>query len=70
MTSDQLSFFDRNDRERSLFEQGTPAAKPTTFSLTKTINAPTQKVYDQWLIPVFISKWMFGPKVQLSLIHI
>ena len=64
MTSDQLSFFDRNDRERSLFEQGNPAAKPTNFSLTKTIKAPTQKVYDQWLIPVFIGKWMFGPKVQ------
>ena len=64
MTSDQLSFFDRNDRERSLFEQGTPAAKPANFSLTKTINAPIQKVYDQWLIPVFIGKWMFGPNVQ------
>ena len=37
MTSDQLSFFDRNDRERSLFEQGTPAAKPANFSLTKTV---------------------------------
>ncbi|NKB32925.1 MAG: hypothetical protein GKR91_07485 [Pseudomonadales bacterium] len=64
MSSDQLSFFDRNDRERGLFEPNPTANKPSSFSLTKTINAPSQQVFDQWLIPVFIGDWMFGPNVQ------
>lgn len=64
MSSDQLSFFEKNDRERGLFEPGQTASKPSSFSLTKTINAPAQQVFDQWLIPVFIGDWMFGPNVQ------
>ena len=66
MSSDQLSFFDKNDRERSLFEQAAPQLKPTTVNVTKTINAPAQQVFDQWLIPVFIGEWMVGPKIQLE----
>ncbi len=34
--------------------------KASSISLSKTINAPTQEVYDQWLIPVFVDDWMFG----------
>ena len=34
--------------------------KASSISLSKTINAPTQEVYDQWLIPVFVGDWMFG----------
>ena len=34
--------------------------KASSISLSKTINAPAQQVYDQWLIPVFVSDWMFG----------
>ena len=34
--------------------------KASSISLTKTINAPAQEVYDQWLIPVFVGDWMFG----------
>jgi uncharacterized protein YndB with AHSA1/START domain len=64
MSSDQLTFFDKNDRERSLFEQSAPQLKPITVTTTKTINAPAQQVFDQWLIPVFIGEWMVGPKVQ------
>ncbi|MDD9891694.1 MAG: SRPBCC domain-containing protein [Gammaproteobacteria bacterium] len=64
MSSDQLSFFDRNDRERSLFEPKASETRPANFSITRTINAPAQKVFDQWLIPVFLGDWMFGPKVQ------
>ena len=62
MRSDQLTFFDKNDRERSLFEQPAPQLKATTITVTKTILAPAQQVFDQWLIPVFIGEWMFGPK--------
>ena len=64
MRSDQLTFFDKNDRERSLFEQPAPQLKATTITVTKTILAPAQQVFDQWLIPVFIGEWMFGPKIQ------
>lgn len=63
MSSDQLTFFDRNERERSLFEPSAVSAKPVKFSLSKTINASSQKACDQWLIPVFIGEWMFGPNV-------
>ena len=34
--------------------------KASSISLSKTINAPAQQVYDQWLIPVFVGDWMFG----------
>ena len=34
--------------------------KASSISLSKTINAPAQEVYDQWLIPVFVGDWMFG----------
>lgn len=64
MSTDQLSFFDKNDRERSLFEPKASESKPANFSISKTINAPAQKVFDHWLIPVFIGDWMFGPKIQ------
>lgn len=38
-------------------------AKPVSFSISKTVNAPAQKVFDQWLIPVFIGEWMFDPEI-------
>lgn len=43
----------------------TPAVteKPATFSLSKTFNTNPQKVFDQWLIPVFIGKWMFNKNI-------
>ena len=34
--------------------------KASSISLSKTIDAPAQEVYDQWLIPVFVGDWMFG----------
>lgn len=34
--------------------------KPSSFTINKTINAGAQKVFDQWLIPVFLEEWMFG----------
>lgn len=53
MSSEQLSMLD-ND--------GVPAGKlkPASVSLSKTIDAPAQKVFDRWLIPVFVGEWMFG----------
>jgi uncharacterized protein YndB with AHSA1/START domain len=41
--------------------------KASTISLSKTINAPAQKVYDQWLIPVFVGGWMFGQQTVIAL---
>lgn len=33
-------------------------------SLSKTLNAPTEKVFDSWLIPAVVGRWMVGPAVQ------
>ena len=57
MPPEQLSMF-ATGSEHALGDQ-----KTLRFSITKTINAPAQAVYDQWLIPVFIGEWMFGPHV-------
>lgn len=58
MASDQLSMFE---------ESPAPivrVAKPSSFNLTRTINAANQTVFDHWLIPVFVGTWMVGPQVQ------
>lgn len=64
MSINQLSLFNKNDHERSLFEPSQQDIKPANFSITKTINASAQVVFDQWLIPVFIGEWMFGSQIQ------
>ena len=57
MTSDeQMSMFGEAPVQQN-------SAKPVSFSITKTINAGAQKVFDQWLIPVFIGEWMFDPEI-------
>jgi len=58
MVSEQLSMFEGQSQNPA------PTGKPSTIYLTKTVNASNQKVFDQWLMPVFIGEWMFGPKVQ------
>ena len=42
------------------YELPVPKPKAAHISINKTINGPAQKVCDQWLIPVFVGKWMFG----------
>lgn len=43
-------------------EEAAPVTgKPTSFSISKTINGAAQKVFDHWLIPVFLEEWLFGP---------
>ena len=39
-----------------------PAAKFKTFSvsLSRTVAAPAEKIFDRWLIPTFVGIWMFG----------
>jgi len=62
MTSDQLSMFGAEESPARTQQKG------LSFTLSKTINAPAQKVYDQWLIPVFVGDWMFGPKLRNEII--
>lgn len=54
MASEQLSMLDEDPN------QGSGKLKAATLNISKTINAPAQKVYDHWLIPVFVGDWMFG----------
>ena len=37
-----------------------PAQKLTKVSLSKTISASAEKLYDRWLIPTFAGNWLFG----------
>lgn len=50
------------DQQISMFsDQAAPATgKPVNFSISKTIKADAQRVFDQWLIPVFLEEWLFG----------
>ena len=50
------------DEQFSMFsEEAAPiTGKPSSFSISKTINGSAQKVFDHWLIPVFLEEWMFG----------
>ena len=56
MTTEQISMFGEPSAN-------TPSEKPASFTLTKTINGSTQKVFDQWLIPVVIGTWMFNQEI-------
>ena len=57
MSTDQLSMF-----EEESATVDTPPAKFKTFtvSISRTIPAPAEKVFDRWLIPTFVGNWMFG----------
>ncbi len=57
MTTEQFSMFGEPTSSASSNE------KPASFTITKTINGSTQKVFDQWLIPVFIGTWMFNKEI-------
>lgn len=50
------------DEQISMFsDDAAPiTGKPSSFAISKTINANAQKVFDRWLIPVFLEEWMFG----------
>lgn len=56
MTTEQISMFGEPAPNE-------PSEKPASFTLTRTINGSTQKVFDQWLIPVFIGEWMFNKEI-------
>ncbi|MFT4862976.1 MAG: hypothetical protein ACI95C_002200 [Pseudohongiellaceae bacterium] len=56
MTTEQISMFGEP-------APNTPTEKPASFTLTKTVNGSTQKVFDQWLIPVVIGTWMFNQEI-------
>ncbi len=50
------------DEQISMFsdEAAPVTGKPSSFAVSKTINGTAQKVFDHWLIPVFLEEWMFG----------
>jgi len=56
MTTEQFSMFGEP-------APTVPTEKPASFTLSRTINGNTQKVFDQWLIPVFIGEWMFNKEI-------
>lgn len=39
-----------------------PAEKFKSFnvSISRTLPVPAEKIFDRWLIPTFVGKWMFG----------
>lgn len=53
-----------NDKQLPIFEgEEAPAAtavKKLSFTLSRTLRGDAQTAIDQWLIPVFIGRWMFG----------
>ena len=60
MSSDQLSMFKDDSAAAEL-----PGAKFKSFSvsLSRTVVAPPEKIFDHWLIPTFVGSWMFGSHV-------
>lgn len=57
MASDQISMFGDAPPTPE------PTAKPESFTISKTFQCNAQKVFDQWLIPVFIGEWMFNKEI-------
>lgn len=57
MASDQISMFGEAPVAPA------PTEKPATFTISKTFQGNAQKVFDQWLIPVVIGKWMFNKEI-------
>lgn len=60
MTADQLSMFEDDSAAAEK-----PAEKFKTFSvsLSRTVPAPAEKIFDRWLIPTWVGSWMFGSHV-------
>lgn len=51
-----------SDKQISMFNDAAPidSGKTISFTISRTINAAAQPVFDRWLIPVFLEAWMFG----------
>lgn len=59
----------RTARIRRTHRQDTPpmtdsAAPPATLRLSRRLPAPAALVFDAWLDPAWLSRWMFGPDVR------
>jgi uncharacterized protein YndB with AHSA1/START domain len=57
MATDQISMFGNAPPTPE------PTEKPASFTISKSFQGNAQKVFDQWLIPVFIGKWMFNKEI-------
>lgn len=40
------------------------SSKPVKVTLQRSFTAPSEKVFDAWVIPTLLGSWMFGPKVR------
>lgn len=54
MNNNQISMFESDGQEKA------EKPKQMSLSVSRTIPAAAEKVYDHWLIPTFVGKWMFG----------
>ncbi|MBT3529531.1 MAG: SRPBCC domain-containing protein [Gammaproteobacteria bacterium] len=54
MQNNQMSMFELDGQEKA------EKPKQMSLSVSRTISAPAEKVYDHWLIPTFVGKWMFA----------
>lgn len=59
MSSDQLSMFEGESEP----PPKPVKTRPVNLSVSRTIAAPAEKIFDRWLIPVFVGNWMFGPDI-------
>jgi len=60
MTADQLSMFEGGAEISRKVRNG----KPLNLSVSRTISASAETIFDRWLIPTFVGKWMFGTHVE------
>ena len=60
MTADQLSMF---EDDNAAAEKPAAKFKTISISLSRTVAAPAEKIFDRWLIPTFVGNWMFGAHV-------
>lgn len=57
MSTDQLTMF---EEEKPAAGNSPAKFKSFSVSLSRTIPAPAEKIFDRWLIPTFVGNWMFG----------
>lgn len=60
MSADQLAMF---EEDRAAADKAASKFKTFNVSISRTLPMPAEKIFDRWLIPTFVGKWMFGEHV-------